>query len=70
VFGIEQVDQFEILIGHDRDIDLVHQPSRREVEIVPDHQDRLQSFAIALTQSSDQILFLIDAMGISSLQDD
>ena len=49
------------------DLQVAHEPARRQPEIIPHHHDRLEMLAIAVPKSGDQFRVLLTPLGMEPL---
>ncbi len=64
---IEEIDQQEVFAGDHFDIQSLHQPQGRDIEVIADHEYRLHSSTIALSQGFDEFTVRVGSMSVQPL---
>ncbi len=64
---IEGIDESDVLVRHESDLQVPHEPARGEPEIIPHQHNRLNMLAIALTKRDDQFRVLLASLRMEPL---
>ena len=60
---VEEIDNRHVSVGHEVDLEVLHESRGCHPEVIAHHHDRLDVLAVALAQRTDQFRALISATG-------